>query len=475
MAGSVQKYLDNRAINDASTHLYENEIDGRGVNLSKFFRSYAKQYMATEMGNEALWDLAREDMMEALHPTYDRHGNVVARQTKAPSMSDVINLSDLSDYLKGRYTTTDFSNKTFDPHAYLLQQALNADGATDKFGNRLKVDGILGAKTMWALDVGGMLGSVGKGVTAYGATSNMVTGEISGKESNVLKNVSRTSKKKEFLPSGRHGGGFDGESRAMRDEYWSSKDMPYVSRILNGYPQTGDLDSGTFSDYDEMIINAGTFMGEESPLSRREKELYSEALSESVAKRSVPSDSGREVFIPEVVMGQVNGQNITLSPCEEWYIVGKGNYNSGVQKDETGRYKIAVGPRIINPDYPDEGKIWNEYDGLEKDVKIDVVLENKTTGETMIMKCVVDDYKAHTYSQYPDVHPSNNLTGDTVNFNIESGLIQTGIAYPESYNATKGASFAPDNIDSSVIEFAGSYVDVNLEDYTLVKLIVFDK
>lgn len=110
-----------------------------------------------------------------------------------------------------------------------VQQLLNINGATDKFGNKLKEDGISGPKTQWAIDGGAMLG----GVTAYGATTNMETNKVIGKASSASKNVSRTSEKKESLTYKRLRGGFDGESCTMRYEYWGSKDMPYVSKILN--------------------------------------------------------------------------------------------------------------------------------------------------------------------------------------------------------------------------------------------------
>ena len=43
---------------------------------------------------------------------------------------------------------------------------------------------------------------------------------------------------------------------------------------------------------------------------------------------------------------------------DNWGMAGKGKYPDGIQKDENGYYKIAVGPRILNPNYPDNGRIW---------------------------------------------------------------------------------------------------------------------
>ena len=99
-------------------------------------------------------------------------------------------------------------------------------------------------------------------------------------------------------------------------------------------------------------------------------------------------------------------------------------------------------------------------------------MKDKTSGNLKTIECVVVDYKAHTYNTYPDGQPYN--TGDTASFNVPNGIIQTGIAYPNSYNSTKNMSFAHNNIDASVIEFAGSSLDFKISDYTLVKVLVLE-
>ena len=183
--------------------------------------------------------------------------------------------------------------------------------------------------------------------------------------------------------------------------------------------------------------------------------------------------SGRDVFIPEVVTGKINGKAITLNPRENnWGYAGKGKYPEGVQKDSYGRYKIAIGPKIVNPNYPDQGKIWTDYDGLKKGILIDVVLEKKNGGEKKIIECVVVDFKAHTYNKYPDGHEKNNLGSGYMN--IENGILQTGISYPKSWNAGQSLALAPNNVSGNVIEFAGHKVDFIVSEYRLVKLIVKD-
>ncbi len=64
---------------------------------------------------------------------------------------------------------------------------------------------------------------------------------------------------------------------------------------------------------------------------------------------------------------------------------------------------------------------------------------------------------------------------------MESGLVQTGVAYPNCSNVNRTGNFrvegpfAVESIDSSVIEFFGSRSGFGTENYTLVKVIVVDE
>ena len=167
----------------------------------------------------------------------------------------------------------------------------------------------------------------------------------------------------------------------------------------------------------------------------------------------------REITVPETIEGIVNGKKVVLTPKSSWGLPGNGEYGEGVQKDANGRYKVAVGPKIIDPKYPDEGKIW-EDDFKYFNRNIDAVLEHVSTGAVIVLECISTDIKAHSFNKY----------GDTASFNVESGLLQTGIRYPKASN---GLAFAPNNIDGSVIEFAGHATPVNCNDYKLIKIITF--
>ena len=71
---------------------------------------------------------------------------------KARPLQEFVDAKDTYDYKHKNYTTTKNANKEFSVTTYDLQQFLNKEGHTDKFGNPLKEDGIRGAKTEYAYD-----------------------------------------------------------------------------------------------------------------------------------------------------------------------------------------------------------------------------------------------------------------------------------------------------------------------------------
>ncbi|MEG2584384.1 MAG: hypothetical protein RSA27_07755, partial [Oscillospiraceae bacterium] len=55
--------------------------------------------------------------------------------------------------MTGKYTTTKFIDNKFNKNTFKLQNKLNKNGYTDRFGEMLKLDGLFGAKTQWASDM----------------------------------------------------------------------------------------------------------------------------------------------------------------------------------------------------------------------------------------------------------------------------------------------------------------------------------
>jgi hypothetical protein len=140
------------------------------------------------------------------------------------------------------------------------------------------------------------------------------------------------------------------------------------------------------------------------------------------------------------------------------------------------RYEVAVAPKILNPYYPDNGKIWNDdFYGFSR--FIDVVVRYVGSKELYTIKCIVTDQKAHSYNEYPNGHidePSKNVSDakvyDQNGKEIPNGIMQTGIRYPRAVqieweNGKKEDPVEIENMnDGSVIEFYGAYID-SLEAY----------
>ena len=177
---------------------------------------------------------------------------------------------------------------------------------------------------------------------------------------------------------------------------------------------------------------------------------------------------GRVIYIPENVTGTVNGDAKILYPRDNWFAY---QGNEAVM-DANGNYIIVVGPKVLDPNYSDSGRIWGSDFYLP--VKIEATLTHKTSGQTKTIQCVVNTGgKAHTYNSYPDNHPKNgySFNGEAL-FNVESGLLQTGIAYPRSANTGFESQVATGNMDGSSIEFVGRGLDFNPGDYKLERIIV---
>jgi RHS repeat-associated protein len=187
------------------------------------------------------------------------------------------------------------------------------------------------------------------------------------------------------------------------------------------------------------------------------------------------STRGREVIIPQIVNGKENGKTLTFNTRDKWGAAGGGTYSGKPSKDSRGRYRVAVGPRILDPGYSNEGKVWSsEFPNRD----IDVVLKDKTTGEVRTLECVVTDFKAHSYNTHPDGHENKGkyTKGYDVTVDIGNGLIQTGISYPNSWNSDNEATYIPSGGEICVVEFCttSSQLDFNPGNYTFEKIIVLN-
>jgi len=183
---------------------------------------------------------------------------------------------------------------------------------------------------------------------------------------------------------------------------------------------------------------------------------------------------GRVIEIPTIMSGVINDTPWSRNIQEHWFSYYRMTGASPI--DSNGFYQIAIGPRVLNPDYPDTGRIW--ADDFSFPYRIDAVLEHRTTKVQKILECITNSSgKAHTFNRYPhELHPRNHLflPGTTVSFNVESGIHQTGIAYPLSWNASNESQWAIEHLDGSTIEFMNNGIDFNPNHYRLLRIVVHD-
>lgn len=118
--------------------------------------------------------------------------------------------------------------------------------------------------------------------------------------------------------------------------------------------------------------------------------------------------------------------------------------DTGVLTDKDGRYWVAVGPNVMNPDHTGSQKC--SASEMNYGTKVDIVLEDEN-GNVSYMYCVVGECKAHTY---PD------------------GIHQTGDAFPN------GTDSHPANADDSVVEFCGNAPEM-INGLKVKEIIVYDE
>ncbi len=171
------------------------------------------------------------------------------------------------------------------------------------------------------------------------------------------------------------------------------------------------------------------------------------------------------------VAAYINEDKYILTPLDVWGMAGKGHYDENPLMTADGKYNIAIGPKVMNPKYPDDGQVL-EDDFLAFTRDVDVEIRNKDTGEIRVLNCYVYDWKAHSYNKYP-VKGHSEDENDVVTVEIDSGLIQTGIRYPY---ATRGNGWEEYTFGGNIIEFCSANTGTLVcSDYILEKVIVYLK
>lgn len=170
------------------------------------------------------------------------------------------------------------------------------------------------------------------------------------------------------------------------------------------------------------------------------------------------------------VVAYINEDKYILTPLDAWGIAGKGHYDDKPLMTPDGKYNIAIGPKVMNPKYSDEGKVLEEdFYAFSRDA--DVEIRNKDTGEIRVLHCYVYDWKAHSYNKYP-VKGHSEDENNVVTVEIDSGLIQTGIRYPYAV----GKEWVEKTFGGSIIEFCSASTGTLVcSDYILEKVTVYLK
>jgi hypothetical protein len=109
--------------------------------------------------------------------------------------------------------------------------------------------------------------------------------------------------------------------------------------------------------------------------------------------------------------------------------------------DESGRYWVAVGPKFLDEDYPDNGKVL--ADDFVYGTKFDVIVMDEKSNIEYYIPCILGDVKNHTYP---------------------NGQYHTGEPYPQSTDKSTASA------DYSYIEFISSVEPKDKENNLLSNL-----
>ena len=156
---SFDAFMD--GIRLADEFLLKHGIDPGKIDLSAFYQASIKCLLAEGMGNEELMEQALAEAEQALSPQRDAQGNPIL--TPRLPLEEYIRLRDNFDYRNGDFTTDRYLGDTPSAQILAAQKLLNGLGATNRFGDSLKADGLFGPNTQWALDGIQLLGDISKG------------------------------------------------------------------------------------------------------------------------------------------------------------------------------------------------------------------------------------------------------------------------------------------------------------------------
>ena len=163
-----------------------------------------------------------------------------------------------------------------------------------------------------------------------------------------------------------------------------------------------------------------------------------------------PSLCGRIVYMPNGCNPNTwyafeNRTNINSNAIR---IIGNTNCvnkgSKGELYDKNGRYWVAVGPKVMNPNHLNSAVVTAEE--MNYGSRIEVKLKH-SSGKIYYLRAIVGECKNHTYP---------------------NGIYQTGKAFPN------GTDYHPNNVDGSVVEFCGAILSSGLNQFSIQSITVED-
>ena len=144
-AGDRAKKSINAGLEEAPDFMRDAD---EGTSFENVQNASVKRRLANDANDSKLYNSATMEMIG--HLSKENKGPYLKA---AQPLQKYIDVKDEFDFKHNNYTTTENVDKTPDENVRQLQRELNEAGYTDKFGQKLKEDGIYGGKTAYADDM----------------------------------------------------------------------------------------------------------------------------------------------------------------------------------------------------------------------------------------------------------------------------------------------------------------------------------
>ena len=146
---AYRSYMD--GIRKADEFIKINKINPKKKNIFEIISDYLKMYLSEISGDmETFWD------------SFENLSDTKSSKNKTKDLNTLLEDIDKKDYSSGKRTTDKYTDNNFDETVYNMQREFNEQGVTDKYGNKLKEDGVYGPNTQWVSDTSKGLANIGK-------------------------------------------------------------------------------------------------------------------------------------------------------------------------------------------------------------------------------------------------------------------------------------------------------------------------